>query len=479
MIGTSACTYHLSQQELDRPVIAELDWNLVDQTINPAMQTPRSAGGIGFQTHSFYGDPGFARTNPSWATNWSDFVVSDAAAQRVRHRHIETSTIGLGPAFSFDRALIGRRSMFRESDPAAVVGEKNHFEDEDRIRGIVKAPSAGLLSVPPGGAWSNGGFPTAPGAWAVYKNRVFNSGGAKSASVVIRANVAGDCGTPSTSQCSAEAPARNASKPHRYWRIDARPEYFDNSHGMNPMWDVCSLDFFGSSDGSGPSLLPADKSSATSGGKMISSKAGSWPAAPTCNRGNVSGWAGIHGGMSTKAENYVGWDFGDANAVSVRSIKVKQFDTQYCAKTLAVQWSDDGRCFYNAWFVNASADCPFNTTSIGGHGGVTTSPPAVEPPPQPSHGQGDTSLNITFTLGGPLSAVSSRTIGTVRMANGRAVAGEGTSAADGNAAGSCDYTGTLSLEQVPDDGTAHDLFLNFVAGDMATYLLDFFWLRAH
>ena len=38
------------------------------------------------------------------------------------------------------------------------------------------------------------------------------------------------------------------------------------------------------------------------------------------------------------------------------------------------------------------------------------------------------------------------------MANGRAVAGEGTSAADGNAAGSCEYTGTLSLEQVPDDG---------------------------
>jgi hypothetical protein len=46
---------------------------------------------------------------------------------------------------------------------ADALGEKNEFEDEDRLRGLVKAPSTGLLSAPPGGAWLNGRFPTAPG----------------------------------------------------------------------------------------------------------------------------------------------------------------------------------------------------------------------------------------------------------------------------------------------------------------------------
>jgi hypothetical protein len=41
------------------------------------------------------------------------------------------------------------------------------------------------------------------------------------------------------------------------------------------------------------------------------------------------------------------------------------------------------------------------------------------------------------------------------------------------------YTGTLLLAEVLDDGVARDLFLNFEAGADATYLLDYFWLRAH
>jgi hypothetical protein len=251
--------------------------------------------------------------------------------------------------------------------------------------------------------------------------------------------------------------------------------------------DVCSLDFFSSTDGSGPSLLPADKSSGKNAGKMISSKAGSWPDAPFCNRGNVSTWAKIHGGMSTNAENYVGWDFGSNNtSVAIRSVKIKQFDTQYCAKSLAVQFSDDGHCFYDAWFINASANCPLNTTAVGGHAGVTTSPPAVEPDPsaQPGHHGHNiahaTSLNVTFTLGGPLSAgagAAVRTMGTVVMKKGKPVVGEGMAVADGNAEGVCEYRGMLSLAGVLDDDTAHDLFLNFEAGANATYLLDYFWLR--
>ena len=320
-------------------------------------------------------------------------MATAAAAKDVKYTPIALSEIGLGSAFGFDRSSIGRRLLFREGDPTASLGEKNHFEDEDRVRGLIHAPSAGLLSVPPSGAWPHGGFPTAPGAWAVYKNRVFNhGGGASTATVVIRANVAGECAVapapgPTACQDPAKPPPVSRLKPHRYWRIDARPAYFDHSFN-NPTWDICSLDFFGSTDGSGPSLLPVDKSPAgnPSGGKMIASKVGSWPSAPTCNIGNTTTWAGIHGGMNNNVQNYLGWDFGNASlssAVSVRSVKVKQFDTQYCAKSLAVQFSDDGQCFYDAWYINASTVCPLNTSAVGGHGGVATSPPAVEPRPTP------------------------------------------------------------------------------------------------
>ncbi len=476
------CTYHLTPAEMALPMIQELDWNLVDQPLNPniSILPPR---GLGFQQHSRFADPGFHRTNPPWATNWTDFVVSEAAAQSVRHMPIDLSSIGLGDDFAFDPRLIGRRFLFREGDPTAELGEKQQFEDEDRVRGLVKAPSTGLLAVPPGGAWPLGGFPAAPGAWAVYKNRVFNTGGAATATVVIRAHVAGQCvvaPSPSPSSCNASEPPVEHSDTHRYWRVDARPEYFDN---LGPWtWDVCSLDFFSSDDGTGPSLLPANKST----GRMIASKSGAWPSAPTCNRGNVSSWAGIHGGMNSKKENYLGWDFGTQN-VSVRSVKIKQFDTQYCARTLAIQWSDDGHCFYDAWFVNASANCPFNTTAMGGHAGVTTSPPSVEPSPPPAepphtHGDtADTSLNITFTTGGPVSAgAMAQHLGSVQMVKGNPVVNEGMAAADGNAAGVCDYVGTLSLEALQHDlvdDVAHDLYLSFEAGANATFLLDSFWMR--
>lgn len=190
--------------------------------------------------------------------------------------------------------------------------------------------------------------------------------------------------------------------------------------------------------------------------------------------------------MNSKKENYLGWDFGTQN-VSVRSVKIKQFDTQYCARTLAIQWSDDGHCFYDAWFVNASANCPFNTTAMGGHAGVTTSPPSVEPSPPPAepphtHGDtADTSLNITFTTGGPVSAgAMAQHLGSVQMVKGNPVVNEGMAAADGNAAGVCDYVGTLSLEALQHDlvdDVAHDLYLSFEAGANATFLLDSFWMR--
>ena len=322
----SAHSYRLSPAQMALPMIQELDYNLVDQPLNPNV-----SAGLGFQLHSEFADPGFQRTNPPWRTNWTDFVATASAAKAVQYTPIALAEIGLGPAFAFDRSRIGRRLLFREGDPGAELGEKNQFEDEDRVRGLVKAPSAGLLSVPPGGAWPHGGFPTAPGAWAVYNNRVFNSGGASTATVIIRANVAGECeATPRTACDPSKAPAGSVGRPHRFWRVDARPEYFDHSV-YNPVWDVCSLDFFGSADGRGPSLLPADKGPGKSGGggMMISSKAGSWPDEPTCNLGNKSTWAKIHGGMSNRVENWVGWDFGsNSSAAIVRSVAIKQFDAQ-------------------------------------------------------------------------------------------------------------------------------------------------------
>lgn len=86
-------------------------------------------------------------------------------------------------------------------------------------------------------------------------------------------------------------------------------------------------------------------------------------------------------------------------------------------------------------------------------------------------------LNLTFTLGGPLSAAGVgdvQMMGTVQMTNGSPVQGDGIAAVDGNAAGMCEYFGTLSLEAAPDNGTAHDLYVNFLAGPNATFLLDTF-----
>ena len=70
------------------------------------------------------------------------------------------------------------------------------------------------------------------------------------------------------------------------------------------------------------------------------------------------------------------------------------------------------------------------------------------------------------------------TLGTVAMTSGKPVSDEGMAIADGNVEGVCEYTGRLSLAGVPDDGVAHDLYLNFEAGANATYLLDYFWLRS-
>ena len=144
---------------MTKPWIQELDYNLVDQPLDSDVSIPPPHG-LGFQKHSRHAEPEFQRTNPPWATNWTDLVVGKAAAKSVGHRAVDMAPIGLGTAFGFDRSRIGRRLMFREGEPSATLGEKHQFEDEDRVRGLVKAPSTGLLSVPPSGAWCDSAIGT-------------------------------------------------------------------------------------------------------------------------------------------------------------------------------------------------------------------------------------------------------------------------------------------------------------------------------
>jgi hypothetical protein len=119
--------------------------------------------------------PGFARTNAHqpYATNWTDFAATGGAAKRVGHVPIAVEEIGLGKAFDigFDRKTIGRRNLFRQSknfdSSRDLDGEKTHFEDNDRVRGLVTTPSTGLFAEP------ESKFSTpAHGGWMAFKSSI-------------------------------------------------------------------------------------------------------------------------------------------------------------------------------------------------------------------------------------------------------------------------------------------------------------------
>ena len=63
-------------------------------------------------------DP-FARINKPWNTNTTDFIASSDEAQKVGHVPLPVHEIGLGAFFeeAFDRAMVGRRQVFREGEP--------------------------------------------------------------------------------------------------------------------------------------------------------------------------------------------------------------------------------------------------------------------------------------------------------------------------------------------------------------------------
>ena len=116
------------------------------------------------------GDP-FARINPPWLTNTSDFAATSAEARKVLHEPLPLHDIGLGGLFDefFDRSEVGRRDLFRDGDPStAAAAPRFHFEDNDRVRGLTVSASLGLIAI-------DEFLMGEGGAWAVFRNVNFNT----------------------------------------------------------------------------------------------------------------------------------------------------------------------------------------------------------------------------------------------------------------------------------------------------------------
>ena len=198
---------------------------------------------------------------------------------------------------------------------------------------------------------------------------------------------------------AAAAAAAAAMAPHRYWRLST-------SSSLGNRWDICSIDFFASADGSGPSLVNRSHGAAVAfaganGGGKPQDVIGADPL--VCNVSNSTTW--MHRWGASPMPGWVGWDFSAGQAcapyctpVSVGSVRVRQYDTEFCAKTMAVQWSDDGKCWHNAWFIDASKQCPYDATHNPA-AGITTSPPALAPAPPPLPPPPPAPSSIVFEIG--------------------------------------------------------------------------------
>ena len=185
---------------------------------------------------------------------------------------------------------------------------------------------------------------------------------------------------------------------------------------------------------------------------------------------------------SIRDPTFIGWDFGPSvnknNKDIGRSVgSIKQFDVQYCANDLIVQWSDDSLCWYYAWQINASLmlNCPRNAT-LNPTSGVTISPPAVTnptPAPIPDH------PILTFTRDSPLS-YGGKVLAIMSLESGRNVVGEGRSKAEafakGGGAAWCDYEAVVDSSNLPEAGSLGDVYVAVSAASTAAYTLDYWWM---
>jgi hypothetical protein len=189
--------YHLSQEQLETPVVSYMDYDLHDMPTNPNLTKALKLTNKSWNQHSVQAtkDP-FARVNKPWRTNVTDFAAVGEQAQAVQHVPVPVDKIGLGPFFdlAFDRALIGRRQLFREGDTSSIDGSPRfHFEDNDRVRGLTVSASLGLIATAE--------FPMGATTWAAFRNVQFNNDAAHIAdadtvvvSVRAQTNAKGGCG---------------------------------------------------------------------------------------------------------------------------------------------------------------------------------------------------------------------------------------------------------------------------------------------
>jgi hypothetical protein len=337
----------------------------------------------------------------------------------------------------------------------------------------------------------------------VFKNRVFNlnpnlkpnSNASTNASahsnpattVVVKVRAQGK-------QCGMECPPAPLepapTTPRRYWRVHTVPDGFSTEF-PNDLWDVYSLDFFHSLDGSGPSLIDkSDKKqkAAASPSESKFSPDSVFGAISKCTIGNLSHLGPIWRPLK-RDPAFIGWDFGPSSnrqnstaaGKSAGSITIKQFDVQYCASELAVQWSDDSLCWYDAWHINASLNCPGNTT-LNPTAGVTVSPPAVAKPkpapPTPALTEADPEL--IFTRDAPL-AYGGQVLARVALKNGTSVVTEGRSKAEAFAKGKkaawCEYEAAAVISNFPEEGSVGDVHVTVEAASPAAYTLGY-WRMA-
>ena len=232
-------------------------------------------------------------------------------------------------------------------------------------------------------------------------NSTDGSGSCADGSLLIYPTVAPPSPSPAPHQCAPPALGDDSpsTAPHRYWRLST-------SSALGNRWDICSLDFFSSHNGTGPSLVNRSHGiplahAGTAGGGQPQDVFGADPF--LCNISNSSTWARRWG--ASPMPGWIGWDFSAGQScapycrpVSVRSVVVRQYDTEYCAKTMEVQWSDDGECWHEAWSIDASQQCPYDATRDPA-AGITISPPDVAPPPPPAPPPAPPPLPRIFEIG--------------------------------------------------------------------------------
>ena len=185
-------------------------------------------------------------------------------------------------------------------------------------------------------------------------------------------------------EASLPAPPPPDSSPHRYWRLLVDDADFNHSAAYTTRWDVCSVEFRATADGSGPSRSNDPSRSIASARSDVAGRVFSGIG------NNCTPWDGCSGCKqqmwNSPTTGWIGYDFG-ASPLAVQSVRLKQFPNAYCAATPAVQYSDDRVHWTTKWRMECGSQCPNNATASEPNQGWVLSPgkdgAAVAPPAPP------------------------------------------------------------------------------------------------